>query len=229
MAQAKKDRIGEEIKLPSGRVAVMEECRGSDEDILNNRKAIKKGTAFDTILLRRLVSLDGKPVKPEDLDGLISGDFVALLLQMRKSLYGPIVSLEMTCGSCKEKSSWEINIDEIPRRDYPENDELEVKLPSGRQAVLKHTYHRDDRKLLNREDATLSELMLLRVKSIDGNPTGLKTLQEMTGPDRLFLRDRLKEFTFGPDTEAKFCCPNCGQDLVTRLEVEQEFFFPNLG
>jgi hypothetical protein len=226
MAVKKTERTGEEIKLPSGRVAVMEECRGSDEDVLNNQKRLKKGDAFDVVLLRRLISLDGKPVGQEDLDGLVHGDYLELLLAMRKSLYGETVELEMRCGNCGEKSDWKINLDEIPRRPYPDNDELEVELPSKRKAMIKHTLHRDERKLLGREDITLSELMMMRVKSVDAQPAGLKTLQEMTGPDRRVLREKMMEFTFGPDTEARFCCPSCNQDLVTRLEIESEFFFP---
>ena len=229
----RQERVGEDIPLPSGRIAVLEECRGIDQEASRNKKLTKQGKAFDLILLRRLISLDSKIlVKQEDLNGLLVGDYDYLLMKIRKSLHGDIIPLKLTCGTCKEESNWEIDLNDVPIKLYPKQDgelieEFLIDTPRGRKVVLKHAHHGDTLGLIRRDNPSQSEFMLVRVKLIDDVPVSLRILQDLPAIEYNFIWEKLDEYSYGPDTVVRFKCPDCGQELITRLEMETGFFYPD--
>lgn len=70
-----------EVKLPSGKVAVIEEGKGRH---VRQAQRMSEGDAsmYMNCMMSLLVTVDGKKMVPEDFDDLASNDYVELLAKM---------------------------------------------------------------------------------------------------------------------------------------------------
>jgi hypothetical protein len=222
-----------EVSLPGGfisregeliRTAEVRELTGADEEAI--AKAGSSGKALNVILKRGLVSLGGNLVSAEDLDSLLSGDRDAILLGIRNVTFGTTIEISPTCGSCNEKRSMILDLEnDIPTQtmEDPENDRcwemnirlgsITVCLPNGRV----------QKKIVENSDKTLAELNTILiagcVTSIKGSPTfGPESVLGIGMADREQIISEIVDRNPGPRLmEVVKACEACGADIALPL------------
>lgn len=204
------NEAGEVIKT-----AEVRELTGRDEEAIAKTNTI--GKALSLIVNRATVSIDGKRVTDELLDGLLAGDRDALLLGIYKATFGDKARIESYCGTCMAEKTVEVDLntdiktkalaDPIAGRTFTVHGKHEfvVTLPNG--AVQKE--------IINSIDKTAAELATLllekTVQEIDGNPVFSKAqIQGLGISDRRLIGEELSNRAIGPQLEnITVQCPDC--------------------
>lgn len=218
--------------LPSGAEVELKEMNGEDELALTNPKLMKSGDGTNQVLQSCIVRLGDKTeiTKPDVLD-LLAGDRQFIMVMLRQITYGNEAELSITCQNkeCGEKNSVVINIDEMEVTPYPPEREFKYDLPRSKKTVvfgLLDGHH--ERRLLSLQKTTLHTTMLMRIKSIGGEPITGNSLNKLPLKDLSDLRAEFKRVDGGIDTTINTRCTECGAVINTRAEAEADFFFPGL-
>lgn len=204
------NEAGEVIKT-----AEVRELTGRDEEAIAKTSTV--GKALSLIVNRATVSIDGKRVTEELLDGLLAGDRDALLLGIYKATFGNKARIESYCVVCMADKTVEVDIDTdiktkalgdpIAGRTFTVHGKHEfvVTLPNG--VVQKE--------IINSTDKTAAELATLllekTVQEIDGNPVFSKAqIQGLGIADRRLIGEELSKRAIGPQLEnITVQCPDC--------------------
>lgn len=90
----------------------IKQMTAKEEDILTNKSLIKSGLVIDKLIESLLVD---KNIKVETL---FVGDKNAIMIEARKSAYGPTYEVVASCRECSAKNILEIDLNEAMLRDH---------------------------------------------------------------------------------------------------------------
>ncbi|MDR1021021.1 MAG: hypothetical protein LBL73_09710 [Synergistaceae bacterium] len=230
--------MGTEITLPSGRKAEITPIDGKTERLLEDKELLRNGTLIDKYLASRIESLDGDSSltpqqKEKEVLDMRTGDRNFLLYEIRIDSYGPGMTFNYQCPSCKKTSGYQIDLRKLlddetikvhPYRDGP----LRVELPrSGGYAVIDYMTGREERKGAQLKGNPISGTILIRVKELNGRPPTLKDYDALIGEDLAVIRGGIKEMENGglfPTLE--LTCLDCGNEYPADLRSIIDFFAP---
>ena len=218
--------------LPSGIEAELREMTGAEESLLTNRRLMKDGEGINQVIRNCLVRLGDKTeLAPKDMLDLLSGDRLFLLVRLRQISFGDEVELSLTCPArdCGEATEVTINLNDLDVTSYGPEREFIFELPRSKKVVL-FTFldgHMEKR-LAALKDPSLHSAMLMRVKEIDSKAPNKNSLAELPAFDLNALRAEMQRVDGGVDTTIHTACVSCGARIVTRLEAEPAFLFPNV-
>jgi len=217
--------------LPSGQEVELTELTGREEELLTNKKLIKKGEAINRVLLNctKRIGENNTPALNDILD-MLSGDRLFILVKLRQISLGDTVDLQPVCPACKETNLVSVDLEEQPVTSYPEERDFTFKLQVSKKEI-KFCYldgHKE-KQLAALKEPNLTSAMLVRIISVDGNPPNKKVITDLSMRDRSELRKEMFKVDAGINTEVEIVCDECGHKFKTRLEGERDFLFPNLG
>ena len=219
--------------LPSGIEIDLVEMTGVEEDLLTNRRLMKRGEGINQVLLNCTKRLgENEEPRMKDVLDLLSGDRLFALVRLRGISLGGEADLELTCPNpgCGEATYVTVDLSTLGVTPYGEAREFEFALP-GSGKVVKFGYldgHKEKR-LAALKEPTLTAAMMIRIVEIDGQPPSKKLLNEMTMGDRSALRKEMLRVDGGIDTQVDVPCDACGARIRTRLEAEPGFLFPSVA
>ena len=218
------------IKLPSGIEAGFREMTGAEEEILTNQRMIRNGTAVNQVLKNCLVNLgDNDKPSMNDVLGLLSGDRLALLVELRGVSLGDEVDLELVCTNpaCRDTNYVTVDLGDLERSTYGEAREFSFELPGAKTTVRFGLLDGHmEKRLAAIKEVSISSAMTMRIIDIDGAKPSKKLMNDMSMRDRKALRAEMQRVDAGVDTIVVVDCEACGQRLRTRLESEPAFLFP---
>ena len=175
------------VECGSGLVVVVREFRVSDEDILANRRAQKKGIS-QTNLLRAItvtvedsgpyeMQTDGSP----NWDKVLHGDRMVIFKENRIATLGEIYATDKPCKSvlCDETIHVDVDLSKLPTQKLPESSLAHARNPkvpiyvvlpsSGARIGFKLLRGRDDRAMQKLQKQNREELSsaLIRYQIMD--------------------------------------------------------------
>ncbi|MDR1514924.1 MAG: hypothetical protein LBS45_04450 [Synergistaceae bacterium] len=230
--------MGTEITLPSGKRVEITPIDGKTERLLEDKKLLQSGALIDKYLASRIESIDGDDSmtpqqKEKEVLDMLSGDRNYLLYEMRIDSYGPDMTFNHQCPTCKKTSGYQVDLRELlddgTIKIYPYRDEpLRVELPrSGGYAVIGYMTGHEERKAAQIKDNPMSGTMLLRVKELNGKPPTIKDFDALIGEDLAAIRGGIKEMQNGglaPTLD--LTCLDCGNEYSADLRFIPDFFVP---
>lgn len=218
--------------LPSGLEAELREMTGAEESLLTNRRLMKDGEGVNQVLRDCLVRLgDRTELAAKDVLDLLSGDRLFLLVKLRQISFGDEVDLSLACPAkdCGEVTDVHIALDDLEATPYGTEREFIFELPRTKKPVIFTLMDGHmEKRLASLKDPNLHSAMLMRVKEIDGKAPNRNSLTELPAFDLYALRAEMQRVDGGIDTTVHTVCASCGARIVTRLEAEPPFLFPNV-
>ena len=218
--------------LPSGLEAELREMTGADESLLTNRRLMKDGEGVNQVLRNCLVRLgDRTELAAKDVLDLLSGDRLFLLVKLRQISFGDEVDLSLACPAkdCGEVTDVHIALDDLEVTPYGTEREFIFELPRTKKPIIFTLMDGHmEKRLASLKDPNLHSAMLMRVKEIDGKAPNRNSLAELPAFDLNALRAEMQRVDGGIDTTVHTVCSSCGARIVTRLEAEPPFLFPNV-
>lgn len=170
------------IDCPSGLVVKCREFKVKDENLLANRKAVRKGTATNDLLDAISVGVDNlglyqpRPDGGVDWSKVLQGDQTVILLKNRIETWGPEFTVDQPCPNqaCREPVHTEIDLGELEIKKLPDSSKahvesglkraLQVKLPKSGAIVGFRLLNGGDaramQKLTKQKGAQLSSSLL---------------------------------------------------------------------
>tara|TARA_R100000008_G_scaffold86693_2_gene80953 strand:+ start:1308 stop:2201 length:894 start_codon:yes stop_codon:yes gene_type:complete len=213
-----------------------------DEDILNSRTFLKKGTAVDRLLQGVIVD---KRIK---LDSLLVGDKNALIVAARVTGYGEEYNTKITCPSCGSTDDHNFDLDDavvmnrgdnvqgvtpvgggvfsltLPKTGMP----VEVRLLTGadEKRLLKMSQKKQAHKL---PDSPLTDQFKSFIVSVDGN-TDRQDINSfidiMPALDARHLRTVYAKIMPNIELKHPYDCEGCGYEQVIDIPFTVDFFWP---
>ena len=213
-----------------------------DEDILTSQALIKDGQVVSWLIRSCLVD------KSIDVEEMIGGDRVALMVSIRITGYGSDYQINPTCNNCNHKN--EVNVDlsglgikrlQIEPVEVGKN-LFSFQLPVSKKVVVfKFLNSKDEkerqasRNFIRKQtdgqlDNGVTSYLENCIVSIDNITDKLKVkhfIKYMPAKDSKALRKYISENEPGLDMSARFTCSNCDSHNEIRLPVTAEFFWPD--
>ncbi|CAM2066712.1 hypothetical protein SCOR_15135 [Sulfidibacter corallicola] len=218
------------FELPCGLEAEIREMTGAEEEILTNQRLIRNGSAINQVLKNCLVRLgDNDSPTMNDVLDLLSGDRLALLVELRRVSLGSEVELELVCTNptCREANPFTVDLGALETKPYGDAREFEFTLPSSNRTVrFRYLDGHMEKRLATLKEPSIASAMTMRIIDIDGKPPSKRVMQDMSLRDRQALRAEMDRVNAGIDTAITVDCEACGERLRTRLEAEPGFLFP---
>jgi len=207
-----------------------------EEKVLSTPRLIRSGEAIDRIY--ESCMYENIPASK-----LLSPDRIFLLFYIRGISYGPEYDIDVKCPSCETPFSESINLNTL-EIDYCKDDftgEVHQVLPdSGLDIWYRIPCGEDERSLTKyREmrvknfagavDDTLTRrntMLITRVNTIENQMEIEQIVNNLGVKDSNFLRDRINNPGFGPQTDIYMSCPYCFHEWTLDLPIDANFFFP---
>lgn len=229
-----------QLKLPSGITCEIRNIKGAEEDILASPEHVKSGEAVDMVLSACILDLGGSGKPSVDVTRkMLQCDRMYVLTMLRKLTYGDGVDFETTCPVCQSTNQSSISIEQdiLPTNIDLAQDknglpvtEREYMTPSGKKCVLRMLTGREELALMKLgRRAEISDIMRMRMLSVDGKPVTTVTLKELDGADRMALRRQMFMKDAGLDTEIRIVCKTCSISYSVRLETQSPFLLPAMS
>jgi hypothetical protein len=217
--------------LPSGVACELREMTGAEEDILTNARLMRQGDGINQILRNCLVLLgETTEVTMTDVLDMLAGDRLFLLIKLRQVSLGDEVRVTMPCTnpSCLYENQACINLEDLEVTPYPSERECTTTLHGSHTVVVfgPLTGHHEKR-LAAIQDPNLTQAMLMRIITVNGQPPTKHTLTAMSLGDRQALRQAMAAADGGIESVIELECSGCGTVLKARVHETPGFFFPN--
>lgn len=212
------------VECPSGREVDLRKMKLSDEDIITNVRLAKEGTNID-VLLERVTGLS-----QDELDEMLIGDRVFLLIELRRISRGDLFYPRVTCPVCENRYEEEIDLSKLEIRKldqelFDEEFKFELTLPvCGEKLIarlLKGAEEKHLRKIRkNHPDKLMSYLMMLRTESIEGKTVkNVEWFRELDTEDSDYFREEYDKRDCGVETTVEASCRNSSCRAVYDLEI----------
>lgn len=218
------------VTLPHGfvssnlhyRQATLRELNGHDEQFLEDIKNESPFFLQAVELLKRLVSFGDVEGSNEDIfKNLIIGDRMVLLLNLRQLTFGNVLHCIITCPSCIQKISIDIDIANLLKMTNISNlrnihtlniEKFKIKLRPLKTA--------DQKSILSFSNKKTSELIeiLIRLCIISSKPALPQRI-----PESLIsiISTKLEEMDPMADIILDLHCPSCQHDFQTQFDLEK--------
>jgi len=233
-----------EITLPSGLIVEIRNMKVSDEDAMTGRNAQRDPLMWNQLLSAVVVDVKevpgpypgvsvGDPLKAIKL---YTGDRMALLLYVRRLTYGDNLDFDWSCD-CGELIQWSCDLSLLPVKPFPESTveklrdgiQLEAWLPdAGVNVTFRLTTGEDETKLARKRSknrsSLISDMIMLRLLSLDSEKPRRRDVLELSGFDGDSLREDMEAADGGVDVEIEVSCPACGRTRKINLPFDGSFF-----
>lgn len=225
----------ETVQLPSGKMAVVREMTGREEDLLSNEKLMRQGKATDLVLQNVIVDLNGEGKATDlELSRMLSADREAIMIHTRVLSYGEIVESELECEDCKKTFTVDVDLSQLEFKAAPENLETQVKLSDKETVVtLLPMTGADEKRLfsaIQEGKDVLSSMLMVYVKQVgDLKANQIRPwIQNLRLRDRTLLRSTIKDMQYGYQTQVTCTCPACNAENKVSVVQLKGFFFPEM-
>ncbi len=236
---AKREVTGDVIKfdLPSGTPVEIQEIDGSAEKALTNQKFLKTGRAMNALMLKALVSIDGKPLPENEgeannlLLDMKSGDRNYLLLRIRMQSYGDEIIFNSECPKCHKTSGYKLNLQEMLDKGelkvYPYRDDTPV-IVETRAGIAEVDYMTGrTEQWLSQQKEIDSVIMALAVcKMFNDHAPTYKEFEKMLVKDLNKIRLAFLDLKGGLDPRIELDCLECDNSYNVTLYQIPDFFIP---
>jgi hypothetical protein len=212
-----------------------------EEDILTSRAHIKNGTVITELIKSCLID------KSIDVDELIAGDRVALMVALRITGYGADYEVECECPKCNAKTKQSFNLADlkIKRLEIDPVSEgsnlFEVVLPVSKKTLKVKFLNGYDEKELStlmarkqklglQTDSLITDKLNFSITSVDNITDKNKISQfvnNMPARDSLVLRRFLDNNEPGIDMNVTMKCTSCFEESDLKLPLGVSFFWPD--
>jgi len=210
-----------------------------EEDILLNRSYINKGIVFNKLLESLIVT---KNIK---IDDLVIGDLNTLIIETKKSMYGPTSNMKVKCPVCNDEINFVFDINKLEVFEIPEDVEensfeftssLKNKftyhiLTQGENENLKKTIIKKN-KLTNNgsRNVTLSDGLVQIIDAIndDNNKSTIRDYiknGKMSSIESRELRKDITKNTPDVDLAKRIECNNCSFYDYVDIPLDVNFFW----
>lgn len=236
------------IVCPSGLSGTVRKLKGSEANVLSDRKAAKKGETYDKILRACWEETTDPgvyqdlPTNPNWAKILVCDRFYALVC-IRIATYGPEYIFPTQCPSdkCGETGEWQINLaTDLPILDLPEEsreairegrNRFETRI-GGSTIAFKLMTGADEKKAGKRASQNKSELMTTslasRILEIDGMTRSHEIDKWLKDADLDLQWDLLRSFEEvdgGVEQSIEIECQECFKKYLVTLPFEGEGFW----
>jgi hypothetical protein len=238
------------ITCPSGLVGEVRGFKVKEANILADKAALKKGTAYDTILSGCwLNTVDPGPYpwleagKPVDWSKALVCDRFYALLQIRAATFGEDYAFKLKCqnSACGEAFEWEIKVADLPIKQLPEfskdvlrggSTRFETTLSDGKRCWFKllngaaEAAAANSMRLANGRRIVFS--LMQRIEEVEGVPRAQlsRYLDDLDLGELFSLVEQFDEADGGVETLIDVECPHCGTTQGVQLPFGQDFFSP---
>lgn len=240
----------EDVKLPSngrfyenGKNSVkIKYLTAEGDNILFSTDLIKSGKVLDMLLESSVVDMDLRP------DEMISGDRNHVLIELRKTGFGPEYKPgKMTCSSCGHEHYPTVDLDKLKIKEVdlaPDSDGCyTVVLPTTKMEIRFRLLTGADEKRLAKmiEHGTkkggvkvsrvITERYLLQIMAVNGVTDKVyisRFISAMPTRDSLFFREYNRQVEPGVDLNYEFECPSCGSIDNKDVPITHRLFYPDV-
>lgn len=227
-------RDSTDVTLPSGRTITILETTGHEEKIFKfgGKKNIPALiNQFFTGICRNLDKKEGL-IEISQFENMLVGDRTAILFYSRVLTHGPLMEYNLECPHCEEKSTHEINIQEIidSIKPYPLEDSRQssVKLSAG-EIFFELPTGNTEKKLADIQDPDVNvRLSSIRIWEKTDKGDMPVRLDNLRAKDIVLLRKAVTQTECFIDSIVKIECPSCGKKAQTTLVGDPAFLFPNM-
>jgi hypothetical protein len=210
-----------------------------EEDILTSRALIKQGVVIDHLLKSCITD------KNVDVNEMLSGDRLALMIALRITGYGPEYSVEVKCPSCDHRFKESFDLSELPINrlkiqpieEY--TNRFSFTLPRwNKEIIFKFLTGTDEKELTTTMERTrrrsevenvITTRLIHSIISIDGITDKSKianAVRNMPASDSLALRTFIQENDPTVDMVAYTECKNCDWQDELDIPMDVSFFWP---
>jgi hypothetical protein len=230
------------VKLPHGYIqngTCLDEVEiramsGWEEDILSDDKLpwIARLKQILCNCIERVGNVTDKEKIKEMVTKFSTEDQTALLVMLRAISVKPVYTYVVSCPSCS--ADIQVDLDLLSLEIKPAQSKgqvIEVNLPSGRKAKVRHMTVEDSEKTSNlrlQGESRLSAALWVRLVELDGKKE--PTLDDVKGllfADRVHLRNLYEQLEGGIESEFPIKCNRCGTTFRDHLDIARlEFFMP---
>lgn len=250
-----------QITLPSGLAGEIRGLKGREAQSLADPTLTRNGQSMEMMLRSCFLSVTDPGIykvqpgeKPKWTDVLL-GDRFQALIDIRIATWGSTYEFSVQCESCKEKYEWELALQDLPRKPFPEatiaqlsnggknsftcdgpdNSTVTFKLANGADEALITKLRRQNNGRWGAVDAlTVQILNVEGVAAIVPNAqTGQASakamrawLEELDWKPLRDLQDAMQEADGGIETNIETACPYCQWEQEIQLPFGGAFFFP---
>lgn len=210
----------------------------TDENILTSQNLIQQGLVIDELLRAKIID------KSINVDELHESDKEAILLFLRNTAYGSMISLVVTDPDTNEQIEVEYDLQNIKYKEFkltPDNDGLfDYTLPvSGKSIKFRFLSPSDELELQKIEEQykdlkvkpTVTKRLEKMIVEVEGNKDPMAISQfimMLPIKDSQSLRRYINENTPGLDKEVELTLPS-GKKIQTFFNLNTEFFRPFYG
>ena len=217
-----------------------------EERVLADRSLAKAGSQLEELLASCWeTTVEPGPYdfhgRPIEWSSVLQGDRFFALLNIRALTYGPDYDFAVSCGNCRARIEWEVELTKLPARAlssesrsaFIAGNRFETSLAdAGKRVWFKRLTGDDERKLPALQhaapDRLLSSVLTYRVLEVEGiDPKDKRSfLEDLTLRDADFLVDEFDRVDCGVDTTIEVECPECREVQDVDLPFDSAFFLP---
>lgn len=240
-----------EVRCPSGLRGEVRKLKGSEANVLADRKAARKGETYDRILSACwLKTLDPGPYGNIGVQEgersipwakVLVGDRHYALTAIRIATYGPEYVFPVQCRGCNARFEWEIDLEkDITVYDFPEGTVAKIASGDnrfetdvgGRRVVFKilngADEHRSGKLLMQNKSEQITVALASRIVEVDGvkGRRGVdEWLEGLDLPVQWALLEQFEEPDGGVEQTIEIECPECDGQYEIVLPFEGEGFW----
>lgn len=212
-----------------------------EEDILASPAFHKEGTALTHLIKSCLIN------KEIDVESMINGDRMALMIGIRVTGYGPEYHAESSCKSCNTSNNFCVDLTTLPIKRLsiepvsPGENKFNFRLPVTKKLVtFKYITAREDRERniqnksmqkvlgtsISNNITSFLENSILEIEGVSDRMKIRHFVLNMPAFDSKALRKFIVENEPGMDMSCSFVCKNCNAHNETVMPMTTEFFWP---
>ena len=226
-----------EFELPSGIPVKIKEIDGAAEKALTNQKLLKSGRAMNVLMLKALVSYDGKPLPTNEgeansiLLDMKTGDRNYLLLRIRMQSYGNEIIFNRECPKCHKTSGYKMDLQEMLDKGelkvYPFRDDVPI-IVETRDGVAEVDYMtgRTEQWLMQQKEIDSVIMALAACKMFNNHAPTYKEFENMRAKDLNKIRLTFLDLKGGLDPRIELVCLDCNNSYSISLHEIPDFFIP---
>lgn len=206
--------VTNEITLPSGFEAIVQEMSGTEEQMLRKRMYLKNGQAIQTVLTNCIIKIEGEKTNEKMISDLTAVDRQFALLAIRATTYGDEILIDEKCNECGKDLGEMVFIEKLLEERVRKPlvvGEWDIEI-NGEEWKFKPLNGHDEMQLLRMQTDDLFDTLLVRLVSVAGDKTRRRKDEFLKLSGRLLMkiRETIKTNEGSIDTSFRYSCASCG-------------------
>lgn len=229
------ERLEERVTLPSNTKVTIMETTGKEESVVSSMAS--KKSYFESInkflcLVTKDIGDEQGPATEKQIEDLLLGDRVAILLRCRQLSHGNSVQIDIKCNNCETESSHEVDLDPILEsiKPYKEGDQREFSIDiDGYPLYFELANGRVEKKIAESKVVDVNrKLFSMRFWEETGKGNLPVDLRNFRSRDLATIRKYVADLEFDIDSNVSVSCPECSATSVVGLLESRHFLFPSM-